>query len=62
MLYEHSELHPHSACSCGPADSLQMNVTTRHIEPQTSQCAAVRKLFPGQLTQKYLEFTKHNMK
>jgi hypothetical protein len=26
--------------------ALEMNVRTRHIEPQSSQCAAVRNIFP----------------
>jgi hypothetical protein len=46
----------------GQLIALQMNVTTRHIEPQTSQYAAARKIFPGRLKQKYLEFTQHGMK
>jgi hypothetical protein len=46
----------------GQLITLQMNVTTRHIETQTSQYAAVRKIFPGRLTQKYLEFTQHSIK
>jgi len=35
----------------GQLIALELNVMTRHIEPQTSQCAAVRKIFPGRLTQ-----------
>lgn len=46
----------------GQLVALEMNVTTRHVESHTSQCAAVRKIFPGQLKQKCLEFTECNMK
>jgi hypothetical protein len=31
----------------GQLIALEMNVMTRHVEPQTSQCAAVGKIFPG---------------